>query len=393
MVKNKLKKLLAGAAAIASVIAVSGTYAYFSDTISVVNHISTGDVNISLAEYELVDGKEVSYSNPKQVVPGDIVSKIPRITNLAEPCWIRAKVTYSNGTPELEGFSDANISGIPEEWIKQGEYYYYTKILDHQKTIDLFDQVKIPDIWTEEHAGQQLAINIQTDAVQAANFEPDFSAMSPWGDQEIELCIHEENGSLISRKEKIKLSVEFNGEAHKLIAVPDDFFSNFQTAMPGDSFQDSVTVSNTTDREAEIFFRTGIENQTDEQRELLEKLDLMISMDGKKLYSGNLLAESLNKDVSLGKFKPGQSGQLDFSVSVPSELNNAYALRSADVKWIFTVNEDEPEPTVTPTAQDHLKGTDAVKTGDSNPLVALISLIVIAGAVIGFVLVRKGGKK
>lgn len=78
-------------------------------------------------------------------------------------------------------------------------------------------------------------------------------------------------------------------------------------------------------------------------QEFLKKLKLVISMDGKKLYSGDLLAVSLNKAVSLGIFQPGKSGEMKFQITVPSELNNDFALRNGDVKWIFSVEEDQKE--------------------------------------------------
>ena len=50
-------------------------------------HISTGDINIGLKEYEKKGSTEVSFAGTKAVVPGDVISKIPRITNYASPCW------------------------------------------------------------------------------------------------------------------------------------------------------------------------------------------------------------------------------------------------------------------------------------------------------------------
>ena len=64
-------------------------------------------------------------------------------------------------------------------------------------------------------------------------------------------------------------------------------------------------------------------------------------MNDKKLYSGDLLAVSLNKAVSLGEFSSGEKGNMRFEVTVPAELDNLYALRAADVKWIFSVEEDQ----------------------------------------------------
>ena len=49
--------------------------------------------------------------------------------------------------------------------------------------------------------------------------------------------------------------------------------------LPGDKFQDTVTVSNTTDQEAEILFRTAVEGQNKSQTELLKGVKLTVDMD------------------------------------------------------------------------------------------------------------------
>ena len=65
---------------------MSGTYAYYQDSVTVSNHISTGDVNIGIQEYEKDGDSEKSYQGPADgiVLPSQTVSKIPRITNYAE---------------------------------------------------------------------------------------------------------------------------------------------------------------------------------------------------------------------------------------------------------------------------------------------------------------------
>lgn len=376
----------------------SGTVVWsaFSDTVSVRNHISLGDVNIKLSEKELKEGKEIPYQNPKIIFPGDYISKIPMITNLAEDCWVRARIQYRKEEGDLEGFSDDNLGGFSSRWVKQGEYFYYTDILETGESIDLFHTVHVPEEWTEEHAGQHLAIDIQTDAIQAKNFRPDFEALSPWGDHPIELCVHEENGRVVSRKAQTANIVEFNGAAHRLIAVPDDFFSGFGTMMPGDIVTDHVQVGNTTKKSAEIFFRTEtIEGDTIHE-ELLQKLELTITMNGKKLYQGPLHADALSENVSLIRLDPGKKGQMDFSVRVPEELNNPYALSRTDVKWVFTVQEDETEKNLQtdPGAYgDDQSQSSPVRTGDESRTILWISILVSAGiAVIFTAALKKGGK-
>mgnify|MGYP000662340557 CR=1 FL=1 len=62
-------------------------------------------------------------------------------------------------------------------------------------------------------------------------------------------------------------------------------------------------------------------------------------MDDTRLYEGTLDSPGLSKNHSLGKFSPDEKGKLRFSLSIPSEWDNSYALRDAEVQWIFTVNE------------------------------------------------------
>lgn len=394
----------------------AGAYASFVDSVAVDNHISMGLVDIDLSEYEKdINGNTVIYTNDKTVVPGENISKIPRITNKGENCYIRAKITYDGASTELEGFSDNDISGISDDWIKIGDYYYYKKVLEKKESIDFFTNVTIPASWTEAHSEQNLGLTIQTDAIQAVNFKPDYSAMSPWGNQTIELAMAEENGEVTETQKNEKLSVEFNGKAHKLIAAPKDFFSNFGKAMPGDVLSDSVNLSNTTGKTAELFFRTDLKKQTADQLDLLEKLQLTISMNGKELYSGNMRADSLNSYISLGKYKKGEAGKLDFTVSVPKELGNAYALKDADVRWIFTVREQEDknssnknnksgnnpgdssyEGSEGGSAVEHgsSSSTTPVKTGDDTPILPLALAFGVSGiAVTGVVFKKKRTKK
>ena len=180
--------------------------------------------------------------------------KFPELSMLRSPVGYVSEFSVRMTEKIWRDFPTKEMKGISKDWVKRGEYYYYTKILEKSDSVDFFEKIAIPSYWTEEHASRRLSMTVQADAIQAKNFRPDFAAMSPWGNQEIELCVHERNGKLTCRKENVRLSVVFHGKAHKLMSVPDDFFINFQAAMPGDTFRDSVTVSNTTEKDAEIFF-------------------------------------------------------------------------------------------------------------------------------------------
>ena len=207
----------------------------------------------------------------------------------------------------------------------------------------------------------------------------------------MEKCIHETNGKTDCKLENVKLSVKFHGDAQKLLAVPDDFFRNFGDILPGDTKKDDVSISNTDKETVEIFFRTELKNQTKEQKDLLEKLILTISMNGKDFYTGSLKASSLEQPVSLGKFKPQTEGKLTFSITAPQNLKNAYALRDASVNWIFTVNKKGSSLTEQPSSPDAPESSAPVKTGDSTPVLTMILLLVASAALsIAYLKLKKG---
>ncbi len=341
MPKNKRRSLIAGTVFLL-LISASAAFAAFSDTVSVTNHVFTGDVNIGIVEKELREDTLIDYENPKTVFPGDLISKIPNIVNLASPCWVRARILTENDRDDLEGITEDMIQGIPEEWKKYGEYYYLTKPLGHGESSVLFSRIHIPETWTEEHAEQGLKLIIRAEAVQEVHFTPDFTAMSPWGDQEIELCVHANGSEIIEHTTDTRLSVEYSGDAHRLVAAPEDFFTNLGELMPGDHKTDTVHIKNTTDKKSELFFYTGYEDQTKEQLELLSNLFLTIRYRDEELYKGTLTAEALQEGVSLGWYEPGDEAEMTYEIDMPPGLGNAYAKRDADVKWIFAVREEEP---------------------------------------------------
>lgn len=407
---KKKRKMLVGILA-ALLCMATGAYGYFSDSLEIKNHITMGDIRINMTEFARKGNGEVKYRDPAYIFPGERISKIPRIKNRALPCWIRARISYGSDKDDVEMLSEHNIEGISSEWIKRGDYYYYTKVLKKQESVDLFQSVSVPAVWTEEHGGQKLSVTVQADAIQAANFKPDFTAMSPWGNQEIQDCVHETNGTMTCKKGERKLSVEFQGKAHKLIAVPDDFFANLETAMSGDILTDAVKISNTTKNDAEIFFRISTEGRTKEKLDMLKNICFQIAMGEKVLYTGTLDAAKLQKNHSLGVFKSKASGELKFLLEIPKEWDNAWALKKTDVSWIFSVQDETSGMNQTEeqkqngaqslsgdSAQASVKDTgsrqkSSVKTGDSMPVELMLLLLMAAGISIPVIKKWKGAKK
>ncbi|MBQ0000237.1 MAG: hypothetical protein KBT01_01680 [Clostridiales bacterium] len=141
---------------------------------------------------------------------------------------------------------------------------------------------------------------------------------------------------------------------------------------------------------------------------LLDQLTLQLKLNGTVLYNGKLEAEALHGEHELIRLEPDQGGTLEFTVSVPKELKNAYALRDTAVKWVFKVEEESPSPM--PTEKPEEPGqeqpgngqtqtggqydTSPVKTGDeaAGKLPGLFMELLLSVAAAGTVW-YKGAKK
>lgn len=62
----KRKIAIAAGILVTAVSTISGSYAYYQDSVTVTNHISTGDVNIGIQEYEKDGNTEKVYAGPKE---------------------------------------------------------------------------------------------------------------------------------------------------------------------------------------------------------------------------------------------------------------------------------------------------------------------------------------
>ena len=356
----------------------------YTQMVSVINKISFGDVNIGLKEYEIKEGKRQVYESPKIILPGDTISKIPCIINYAEPCWVRIKLEYMNPENTDEKLDDSCIRGISVDWIKKGDYFYYTKILQKKEQTDVFQEVLIPDTWDSLYEQKEFGVLIRVEAIQAKNYSPDFSDVFPWGNMVVQKCIHGTDDITGNTIPSIHPMVEFRGAAQAMVAVPDDFFEGLGEAMPGDTKNGSVQIKNTSDIPAELFFRTELPSQNEKQTEFLKKINLLITYDGKKLYEGNLAAEERNREISLGTYRPGEERVFQFNLYFPKELDNAFAKRTGNVKWIFSALKQETVPSVTPYKPETTPGrpdrsetpvkTVNVKTGDSSNSVVWVKI-------------------
>ena len=367
----------------------------------ITNEIELGDVKIEIQEYEIADQTEIVYRGKRQILPGENISKIPRITNCAARCWIRVRLNFKNSRPELEGLYYELLQGIDPSWIRRGDYLYYISPLEKGESVDVFQGIRCPQEWGSEHSEQELSLEIIAEAIQAANFQPSFSTDSPWYDEKIQACVHEEDGEIILQKENMKLSVEVNEQARKLLTFPNDFFTNFHNAMPGDELYDSAGVYNNSDEPVRLYFRTDIPDLSEEDQALLDEISLQINYNSRAVYAGKLRADQLEKGIVLAQLPAKGKGILDFKVTIPGSLDNSYALRKTAVKWIFSAFQKEEgiqnnvrsgEVPVDMSAKNTQSRAGNAKTQDSSPVGFWLKVLIASGILVYliWILKRKG---
>lgn len=331
------------------ILGISGSSIYAFTEVSVVNNFSTGIVDIELDEYTIEDGKEKKWENNiKDVLPGDDIYKIPRISNHGNDCYVRAYV-YFVDTP----LDVTCLKGMSDNWIlAEDGYFYYKEILETGKSVDLFQGIKIPVDLTESAAESLFTIKVDVDAIQSNNFDPDYDSSNPWGEVQILEC--EKEGmydiNTFKKPDNKKFSITYEGDSNKLIKNEDDFFMNFPVLLPGDTYTDTLLFTNDSNRKVNLYFRTASPEGTDLLNKVTLKITKQIGDNKEVIYDGDLRATKLYANMLLAVIDKGKSGSLTYEIHVPEELQNPYSIMEDYVMWVF--------------ATDPIAEIDTVKTGD-----------------------------
>jgi len=180
------------ALSIFTIICVVGLTAYFTSINSVINHIKMGKVDIELNEYVIIDGKKISLENVDIVTPGEVLNKIPvvKCKEDSEDCYIRVKFDWftKDGKILVDGeninvFKSFNID--KDKWIyckSDGYVYYKEPLKSDSEGITIYTELTIPENLTNDMKLKEIYLGTKVDAIQARNFQPDFSLNStePW---------------------------------------------------------------------------------------------------------------------------------------------------------------------------------------------------------------------
>lgn len=181
-------------------------------------------------------------------------------------------------------------------------------------------------------------------------------------------------------------NVKLEGNSEGIVFIPgDEPFLVKEGMVPGDSVSREIVIDNEYDAEYEIFMRVERVSK-EEEYDLLNKLELTVYYKDEIIYNGSASGDDgLVKNISLGKFKPGEEADLYAEVTLDGpSTGNEYKDKYAQVDWIFTAVSDK-KVVVDNTTKPNNNNTTTNKnpyTGDNS--VVLYGVIALGGLTLLF---------
>lgn len=184
-----MKKKILAISLVVSLVAVAAlgvTLAYFTDTDTVDNVFTMGNVDISLTEPSFDGGEDNTIDG---VAPGDVIPKDPIITNDGDnDAWVFMKLTLSDAealgvlVPDLATQGLINFNSTNWTFFANNEdtatdtrviwIGYNTVLASGSTTVAPFTQISIPTYWDNTDMGslgEEFSLTVDAYAIQADN--------------------------------------------------------------------------------------------------------------------------------------------------------------------------------------------------------------------------------
>ena len=156
---------------------IYSTIAYFNTADTARNVITAGDIKIELQETAITDdGEEIPFEDRFDVMPGQDVSKIVKVTNTgSNPAYIRVQVQKAIAlAADAQGDVDLDLISLDfdsEKWTlgDDGYYYYKEPLAPGKTTAALFNKVTFAAEMGNMYQGSKVTIKVTAEATQVKN--------------------------------------------------------------------------------------------------------------------------------------------------------------------------------------------------------------------------------
>lgn len=316
------------------------------------NSGSIGAVDIKLTqELEGADSGQ-----PITILPGSEINLKTKLTNKAEPAWVRVKIEYPTVKNDqgLELLNDDSIRLASDEWQLIGDYYYLNRAMKHKESIDITEKITLPNEWSGGYNGEDCTIAVKAEAIQEKYFKPDFTSDDPWYGAVIETFDSTNYKPEENKIQNKHFGIIYNGGAEGLLKTEDDFFSNWERLMPGAVMTGKAEICNNMMIPIEIYFNRYAETKNKTKNSgVLEQIHLVIKNNNKEIFN-DTLDKAISEDIILKKYDAGENSILSYELSIPEDAGNVIAQQEFTDFWTFSVKEYLPKQKPIDTIKDKL---------------------------------------
>ena len=316
-------------------------------TTTITNNFHTGMVDIELENLSHNENGILVSSDSSEPIttdsdgallgPNSNINRTMEVSNLADNCWVRAKVKITSDDLDQEHLDSMEINMPDKNWnlCKDGWYYYTKPLKPHTNTI-LYDNIHLPSSWGNEVANKSFLISVDANAIQEKNFTPDFNSEDPWKTAEIQDTVRTLKGNTYDEEvsaEKGFLKIVYENDAEQYVKVSKNFGDDIGTMMPGDTITKSIDLVNNSNHPEAIYFRT--ENPMND--DLAKIIKVTLKMNDTVLYYGSLY--DLTKNREIVNLDRGRSEELFITIEFPSEMDNQYENLNISTIWYFQAKD------------------------------------------------------
>lgn len=165
-----------------------------------------------------------------------------------------------------------------------------------------------------------------------------------------------------------------------------NYFIDHLNMLPGETYIDTLILENKSSNDYTFYLQTALKG---EDTSLLEKINMVIKVDGKKVYEGNALGKEYldnkvneNNLLKLGDIKSKGSSKVEVSTtisSIPENYSDENNQGLIDFKiYASLINEEEIKEVIkTPI------------TSQNTYIIALVTVLIIGGLILLFISKKK----
>lgn len=313
----------------------------------IVNAASDGSVK-NIVRTQGVDIRVSAEVDDSLISPGKDVAYKPVIENKGADSWVRFKLTADSELP-LD-----NFYGLSSDWVERGGYWYLTKPVLSKESVPTVSGFTMPGTLTDQSI-TEIEVGGTYDAIQSENFTPDFDSENPWGNVYI-VESDFDGANYVRRVASIAPVTVDIGNSDDVVVTSDEILN--YDLIPGDVKSNTLVIENSSDIDKQVNFKS----YSDRANRLLQNVYIGIGDSDEEIYDGALAEANFDKDIAT--IPAGEKAVINYEISVPTEVGNALQGEKGEFEWHF-LTEDVID-------------SDAVKTGDTFPVIPLVIVLVVA---------------